>query len=256
MLKITKLLQGRGKNLGVRSNTKLKKLFFNWKKRMISIIALTLMVSILPILSSQNSEAAVSTFTKKLHFRNVRAEQADSIRKVEYEALMVLITKKKNEVKIAQFIKRLAIRESSGDWKVVNRFGYVGKYQFGIAARKTVNAPKFTVKQFIKNPYIWPEDQQDKAAIKLMRVNYRYLNQFFNEPGDELHSFINETFTLRDRSKVKITTAGLLAASHLVGPKLVRSFLNTRGYIDKKDGNGTKCSDYMKHFDEHTFVMN
>lgn len=180
----------------------------------------------------------------------------DSIDLVRHNNLMDEIQKKLNVLEIHQFMQKLAIRESSGDWKVVNRFGYVGKYQFGVAARKSVGAPVFTVKQFIKNPDIWPEKQQDTAALKLMRLNYRYLTKFFSEPGDELHIYLNRTFTLRDRSKVTITTAGLLAASHLVGPKSVRSFLNTRGRIDIKDGNGTKCSDYMKHFDDYTFVLN
>lgn len=183
------------------------------------------------------------------------AREIDSIKIVKHTQLMLEIQKKLVEVEIQQFIEKLASRESSGDWKVVNRFGYVGKYQFGMAARKTVGAPHFTAKQFIKNPYIWPEKEQDLAVRKLMKSNYKYLNRFFSKPGDELDLFINKTFTLRDRSKVKITTGGLLAASHLVGPKSVRKFLNTKGRIDKSDGNGTKCSDYMKHFDNYNFVL-
>ena len=37
----------------------------------------------------------------------------------------------------SKFLEDLGMRESSGNYKAVNQFGYLGKYQFG---RKTLNA--------------------------------------------------------------------------------------------------------------------
>lgn len=187
-------------------------------------------------------------FSMALEIENERYETNDE--------LMINVKESLNNIELYHFLERLAKLESAKDWTVVNRYGYVGKYQFGSSARKAVGAPVFTAEEFKNNPYIWPEAQQDSAVVVLMSLNKRYLMYYFNEPGDHLTEFINISVKLRDKSKVKITYAGLLAASHLVGPRSVRSFLNTKGRIDRQDGNGTKCSDYMKKFENNNLYLN
>lgn len=208
----------------------------------------------LPAITVSGDLFNVKLIDEQLEFR--LALEAEDRRYEKNDELMINVNQALNEIELYHFLDKLAKLESAKDWTIVNRYGYVGKYQFGSSARKAVGAPRFTADEFKEDPYIWPESQQDSAVVKLMRLNNNYLLYYFNEPGDHLHEFINNTVVLRDKSKVKITYAGLLAASHLVGPRSVRSFLNTNGWIDKKDGNGTKCSDYMKKFENNNLYLN
>ena len=52
-----------------------------------------------------------------------------SIIKKDYVPVKDNIIIKKSFV---EFLDKLAFRESSGNWKVINRFGFMGKYQLGI----------------------------------------------------------------------------------------------------------------------------
>jgi len=216
---------------------------------MIRFYVALIIFSILPNYNfSDNSFIDIEKFKEEANQLSLILQAKDNI-------LILAMRDKQNEIEIINFMKKLAKLESAHNWKIINKYGYVGKYQFGTSARKAVGAPKFTWKQFKRNPYIWTEHQQDSAVVKLMKLNYTYLKNHFNTPGDNLDDFINIQFTLKDKSTVKITYAGLLASSHLVGAGSVRKFLNTRGRYDNADANGTKLTKYMKHFENNELML-
>ena len=131
-----------------------------------------------------------------------------------------------------QFLEDLGMRESSGNYKAVNQYGYLGKYQFG---RKTLNAlgyDKVSNREFLANPSI-----QEEAMYALLSHNKRILRrQIEKYHGQTIHG-------------IYITESGILAAAHLAGPGNVKKFFR-KGY-EFKDGNGTKMTSYLQRFSNY-----
>lgn len=161
--------------------------------------------------------------------------------------------------KLNHFLQVLALKESVNTWDTTNTLGYVGKYQFGKAARRTVRVKDFTWRQFKANPNIWPEEAQDMAVVKLMRVNHTYLSYHFYKPKDRLfEDHFNKEFVLKQDSSywyskgetVRLTWAGVYAACHLAGPGNFRNYLNSNGWNNFKDDNGMSIFDYLKYFSD------
>jgi len=128
-----------------------------------------------------------------------------------------------------KFLEDLGFRESSGNYKAVNKYGYLGKYQFG---RKTLNAidmKHISNRQFLSSPEL-----QEEAMQRLMLANYKSLKRYIKKyNGTIVHGIL-------------ITKSGVLAAAHLGGAGNVKKWFR-RG-IEFKDGNGTKITSYMKQF--------
>ena len=149
----------------------------------------------------------------------------------------------KNEIN--KFLSALAEKESSSDPKAINRFGYIGKYQFGKSALQDLALDhKIDTHKFRKNPAIFPEKMQDKSMIKLLKLNNQYL-------GDYIDNFEGKII-----SGVKITKSGLLAGSHLVGASAIKKFLDSNGVIIPKDGNGVPVTEYIKKFGGYNLFFN
>ena len=129
----------------------------------------------------------------------------------------------------SNFLHAIGFRESTNNYKAVNQFGYLGKYQFG---RKTLNAIGFkdvSNREFLSNPSI-----QEQAMLILLKRNKRTLRR-------EIKKYVGKTI-----NGVYITESGLLAAAHLAGAGNVRKFFR-KGY-EFYDGNGTKMTSYMVKF--------
>ena len=139
------------------------------------------------------------------------------------------------------FKEDLAMAESSGKYDAENKYGYVGKYQFGDARLQDFkDANKdykdFNKKEFMNNPSL----QED----------------VFSWHVDDINSYIDS----RDLDKyigkkiggVIITREGLIAGAHLGGRTGLREFLETgmkiHGDEDEKDKEGTYISDYIMKF--------
>ncbi len=131
-----------------------------------------------------------------------------------------------------QFLEDLGMRESSGNYKAVNQFGYLGKYQFG---RKTLNAlgfDKVSNREFLANSSI-----QEEAMFALLLHNKRILRR-------QIEKYHGQTI-----NGIYITESGILAAAHLAGPGNVKKFFR-KGY-EFHDGNGTKMTSYMIKFSNY-----
>jgi len=128
-----------------------------------------------------------------------------------------------------KFLDEVGFRESSNNYKAVNQFGYLGKYQFG---RKTLNAIGFkdiSNYEFLSNPEI-----QEEAMLVLLQKNKYTLRR-------EIKKYVGETI-----NGIYNTESGILAAAHLGGAGNVRKFFR-KGY-EFEDGNGTKMTSYMIRF--------
>jgi galactitol-specific phosphotransferase system IIB component len=158
------------------------------------------------------------------------------------------VTTKKDEIKVKndlhKFLKDLAQKESSMNPKAVNRLGYIGKYQFGNMALQDLELDdKINAHKFKKNPAIFPEKMQDKAMIKLLKLNKNYLGNYI------------EKFVGKNVAGVNITKSGLLAGSHLVGAGAIKKFLDSNGVYIPKDANGVPVTEYIQKFGGYNLFL-
>ena len=174
----------------------------------------------------------ISAFAKVIYFNpqitpvDVLPSKEISIIKTEIKKVEIKIPATKSHTK---FLEDIGFRESSNNYKAVNQFGYLGKYQFG---RKTLNSLGYdnvSNREFLSNASI-----QEEAMYDLLSHNKRILRrQIQKYHGETIHG-------------VYITESGILAAAHLAGPGNVKKFFK-KGY-EFQDGNGTKMTSYMVRF--------
>ena len=132
-----------------------------------------------------------------------------------------------------KFLDDIGFRESSNNYKAVNQFGYLGKYQFG---RKTLNAiglKDISNYEFLSDPTI-----QELAMAELLQRNKRTLRR-------EIEKYQGKVI-----NGIYITESGILAAAHLGGAGNVKKFFR-KGY-EFEDGNGTKMTSYMVRFADYS----
>lgn len=133
------------------------------------------------------------------------------------------------------FLDDIGFRESSNRYDVVNQYGYMGKYQFGIKTLESLGI-ETTKKEFLSSP-----DLQEEAMITLLKSNQHNLRRQIKKYDGK---FVNG---------ILVTESGLLAAAHLGGPGSVKKWL--RSGEDFKDGNGTKITSYIKTFNGYDLAM-
>ena len=129
------------------------------------------------------------------------------------------------------FKEFLGFFESGSDYNKINRFGYLGKYQFGKGTLKIYGVSDLN--NFIKSPEI-----QERVFLMNVKRNKWILRR-------EIKKYSNIFF-----GDLYISESGILAAAHLSGPGNVKKFLRNKASKDfnKKDANGTSISDYIRIF--------
>ena len=155
---------------------------------------------------------------------------------------VIPINKNHEKRVISTLNKRMRKRETGEQWTKVNSLGYIGYYQFGKGALEATGYAHITVKEFIKDPNIWPPKDQEQAMNRLVKINTKLLNKYIEKyTGDTIKGIV-------------VTKSGLLAAAHLAGAGSVKKrngviwFLCTKGTYDPEDAYGTKLSDYLSEF--------
>jgi hypothetical protein len=127
------------------------------------------------------------------------------------------------------FKESLAFKESGGRYSIVNKFGYLGKYQFNL---NTLKMYKITdTNKFISSPIL-----QEKVFLINVNRNKWILRKDINW---FVGTFINGT---------EVTESGIIAAAHLSGAGNVKKYLRGNGDFNKKDAFGTSISAYMSYF--------
>ena len=128
----------------------------------------------------------------------------------------------------------LGFFESGSNYKKVNRFGYLGKYQFGKGTLKMYGVRNLSEYR------INPELQEKVFLMNVMRNKWilrREISWYTNR-------YLNGTY---------ISESGIIAAAHLSGPGNVKKFLRSHCNpdLDKRDANGTSISDYLNIFKDY-----
>ena len=125
----------------------------------------------------------------------------------------------------------LGFFESGSNYNTVNRFGYLGKYQFGEGTLKIYGIRNLL--EFRNNPAL-----QEKVLLMNVMRNKWILRR-------EISWYSN-----RYLNGIYISESGIIAAAHLSGPGNVKKYLRSHcdPDLDKKDANSTSISDYLNIF--------
>lgn len=126
------------------------------------------------------------------------------------------------------FLDAIGFRESGNRYDVVNKYGYMGKYQFGKSTLKTLKI-KVTKEAFLNSP-----DLQEYAMKQNLIYNKKRLQKYIDK------------FDGKIINGILVTESGVLAAAHLAGQGNVKKFFRN-GY-EFEDGFGTKITTYMVQF--------
>lgn len=127
------------------------------------------------------------------------------------------------------FKEALAFKESRGDYGVVNQFGYMGKYQFGMGTLALIGIKN-------KNAFLNNPELQERAFYANLSRNKWILRR-------DLKWFVGKRM-----NGVLVTESGVLAAAHLGGPGAVKKYLRSGGVEGFADAYGTTLRYYMKRF--------
>ena len=129
---------------------------------------------------------------------------------------------------LEKFLDAIGYRESTNRYDVVNRWGYMGKYQFGRSTLKGLGF-KVTKEEFLNNPQL-----QEEAMMALLLHNKEKLQKYI------------DVFDGQTVNGMYISESGILAAAHLGGQGSVKRYFKNGKVF--RDGNGTKITSYMKQF--------
>ena len=127
------------------------------------------------------------------------------------------------------FKEAVGFKESRGNYKKVNSFGYLGKYQFGETTLHRIRI--YDTNSFLNDPKL-----QEDAFYALCSLNkWILIRDIKRSVGKKING-------------VEITESGILAAAHLAGAGNVKKYLRSNGESDAKDAYGTTVQKYMKRF--------
>lgn len=127
------------------------------------------------------------------------------------------------------FKEALAFKESQGRYSVVNTFGYLGKYQFGLGTLNLMGV--YDANSFLSNPKLQERTFETNIARNkwILRRDIKRFN------GKRIRGVV-------------ITESGILAAAHLAGAGNVKKYLRSYGKNDVADAYGSSISYYMRKF--------
>ena len=152
------------------------------------------------------------------------------------EEKIIVVKEEVEEIKgMNEFLYAMGHQESGNRYFVVNRFGYMGKYQFGKSTLRTLKI-KVTKEAFLNSP-----DLQEYAMQQNLLYNKKKLQKYIDRfDGCLIDGML-------------ITESGILAAAHLGGPGSVKKYFRS-GKI-AKDGNGVKITNYMQRFSGYELYL-
>ena len=152
------------------------------------------------------------------------------------EEKIIVVEEEVEEIKgMDEFLYAIGHQESGNRYFVVNRFGYMGKYQFGKSTLRTLKI-KVTKEAFLNSP-----DLQEYAMQQNLLYNKKKLQKYIDRFDGCLIDGI------------LITESGILAAAHLGGPGSVKKYFRS-GKV-AKDGNGVKITNYMQRFSGYELYL-
>ena len=127
------------------------------------------------------------------------------------------------------FKEAIAFKESRGNYRKINSFGYLGKYQFGASTLNRIRI--YDTGAFLEDPRL-----QEQAFFTLCSLNKWILKRDIKwSVGKRING-------------IEITESGILAAAHLAGAGNVKKYLRSNGEHNAYDAFGTDVEQYLKRF--------
>ena len=128
----------------------------------------------------------------------------------------------------------LGFFESGSNYNKVNRFGYMGKYQFGKGTLKMYGVRNLS--DYKSNPAL----QEEVFLMNVMRNKWILRREI-------------SWYSDRYLNGIYVSQSGIIAAAHLSGPGNVKKYLRSHcdPDLNKRDANGTSISDYMNIFKDY-----
>lgn len=172
-----------------------------------------------------------SAMTSEIEIPLVSLEELEEQRKIRELELKKLEEERIQEYhdnELSRFLTDIGFRESGNRYDITNKWGYMGRYQFG---KSTLKGLGFEVSksEFLSNPQL-----QDSAMMALLNHNKEKLQKYIDVyDGQTINGML-------------ITESGILAAAHLGGQGSVKRYFK-HGKVFR-DGNGTKITSYMNKF--------
>jgi hypothetical protein len=133
------------------------------------------------------------------------------------------------EKSFIDFGNAIGKKESDNNYKVVSKYGYLGKYQFSKNAIKIYGV--HNIDEFLNSPEL-----QEKVFKANIAANKWVLKK-------EIKRYVGKTI-----NNTLITESGILAAAHLAGPGNVKKYLQNNGNIRFQDNFGTSIKHFIKRF--------
>jgi hypothetical protein len=148
----------------------------------------------------------------------------------------IILQEQYHQQQLDSFLTAVGFRESGNRYHITNKWGYMGKYQFGKSTLKGLGF-KVTKKEFLSNPQL-----QEEAMMALLLHNKEKLQKYI------------DVFDGQTINGMLITESGILAAAHLGGQGSVKRYFKNGKVF--RDGNGTKITSYMKKFSGYDIQLN
>ena len=181
-----------------------------------------------------------SAVTKELN--NNQTELIDLQKEKERELELLKIEEEKirieqyHQQELDNFLDAIGFRESGNRYDITNKWGYMGKYQFGKSTLKGLGL-KVSKNEFLNNPKL-----QEEAMMALLLHNKEKLQKYI------------DVFDGQTVNGMYISESGILAAAHLGGQGSVKRYFRNGKVF--KDGFGTKITSYMDKFSGYDIKLN
>jgi serralysin len=145
----------------------------------------------------------------------------------------------------------LGQRESANDYRAVNQFGFIGRYQFGELA--LIDAGYYRRDGTSSNDFLTGWTGKNGATSRDVFLSTPSLQDqaardWFERLDGYLTSFDLKKFDGQMLNGVEITLSGMLGGAHLVGIGGLRDYLRSGGDIVPRDGNRTPVTEYLQLF--------
>ena len=163
-------------------------------------------------------------------------EEEKKIQELELKRLEEERIKKYHEDELNRFLNDIGFRESGNRYDITNKWGYMGKYQFG---KSTLKGLGFKVS---KNEFLNNQKLQEEAMMALLLHNKEKLQKYI------------DVFDGQTVNGMYISESGILAAAHLGGQGSVKRYFRNGKVF--KDGFGTKITSYMDKFSGYDIKLN
>jgi len=192
-------------------------------------------ISMLILLSSFD---IIKQYINKITLDNKEIEKIDILSISSLDTLNIplnLLPPPSPRYDLGIYLEEIGKMESGNKYNIVNKYGYMGRYQFGMRTLRGLGY-KGNEKQFLSDTLM-----QEKMMMKLMVINKRRLKKYI------------EKYDQKIINGVKVTESGLIAAAHLGGSAGVKRWIKNGS--NPKDAFGTSIETYVVKFGGYTLNL-